>query len=207
MSEQNEISDDQKQAILDAATTVFAEKGYAKASVRQIAAAAGVTTGALYYYYKDKADLLVDVMNQHIHYVHSLYEKDADGTPKPAEVLLKDINEATDERLNNAEWQRLQVMLASEVISGDDDDIRKHRESYGETIRRTADLFGPALGVPEDDRRYFIASFLIAALDGLALQTSLGVHGDEMDTMAAVFNDFFAQSIRTYLDGEDSPKA
>lgn len=47
-----------KEKLLASAKTEFMEKGYAKASLRKICANAGVTTGALYFFFKDKEDLL-----------------------------------------------------------------------------------------------------------------------------------------------------
>jgi len=43
--------------ILDAAETVFTEKGVARTSLADIATAAGVTRGAIYWHFKNKADL------------------------------------------------------------------------------------------------------------------------------------------------------
>lgn len=48
---------DARERILEAARTEFLEHGFAAASLRAIAAAAGVTTGAIYGYFKGKADL------------------------------------------------------------------------------------------------------------------------------------------------------
>ena len=45
-------------AILAAATRLFREKGYHGTTTRELAAAAGLTPGALYYYAKSKEDLL-----------------------------------------------------------------------------------------------------------------------------------------------------
>jgi AcrR family transcriptional regulator len=42
-------------------TRLFAEKGYASASIAEIAAACGVSKALLYHYYRDKEDLLFDV--------------------------------------------------------------------------------------------------------------------------------------------------
>ncbi|MBQ8786397.1 MAG: TetR/AcrR family transcriptional regulator [Oscillospiraceae bacterium] len=43
--------------LIESAKTEFMEKGYNKASLRSICAKAGVTTGALYFFFEDKADL------------------------------------------------------------------------------------------------------------------------------------------------------
>src|SRR5258706_2776656 len=51
--------------ILDAAERVFHEKGVAHASLEDIAAAADVTRGAIYWHFKDKADLF-DAMMQRV---------------------------------------------------------------------------------------------------------------------------------------------
>ncbi len=46
-----------REALLDAAELVFHEKGVARASLQEIARAAGVTRGAVYWHFRDKADL------------------------------------------------------------------------------------------------------------------------------------------------------
>lgn len=47
--------------ILDAATTHFADRGYATASVDEVAQAAGVTRGAVYHHYASKPQLFAAV--------------------------------------------------------------------------------------------------------------------------------------------------
>ena len=46
-----------KKKLLQCAMKEFSEKGYMKASIRNICKEAGVTTGALYFFFKDKEDL------------------------------------------------------------------------------------------------------------------------------------------------------
>ena len=46
-----------REQLLDAAEQVFREHGVARTSLTEIAAAAGVTRGAVYWHFKDKADL------------------------------------------------------------------------------------------------------------------------------------------------------
>lgn len=52
---------DTKDRVLEAALAEFAARGYADASIDEIAARAGVTKGAVYYYFADKADLARDL--------------------------------------------------------------------------------------------------------------------------------------------------
>ena len=54
-------SDDKKQAILDAAVTVFARYGYHNAKIAKIAEVAGVGAGSIYLYYENKADILLQI--------------------------------------------------------------------------------------------------------------------------------------------------
>lgn len=46
-----------RDALLDAALGVFRERGVAHTSLEEVAAAAGMTRGAVYWHFKDKADL------------------------------------------------------------------------------------------------------------------------------------------------------
>jgi TetR/AcrR family transcriptional regulator, fatty acid metabolism regulator protein len=63
-------SDDKRRRILDAATKVFARKGYFGAKVSEIAGRADVADGTIYLYFRNKEDILVslfdEVMAEHI---------------------------------------------------------------------------------------------------------------------------------------------
>ena len=50
--------------ILDAAATVFAEKGFHQATTKQISKAAGVSEGTIYNYFDTKFDLLIGLMSR-----------------------------------------------------------------------------------------------------------------------------------------------
>ena len=52
--------------LLHAAAEVFAEKGYEKAGVAEIARRAGVTTGAIYNRFGGKAELLLEAVDHHV---------------------------------------------------------------------------------------------------------------------------------------------
>jgi AcrR family transcriptional regulator len=50
--------------ILDGAAAVFAEKGFHRATTREIAQAAGVSEGTIYNYFDSKEDLLIGIMSR-----------------------------------------------------------------------------------------------------------------------------------------------
>jgi len=53
-----------KERLLEAGIDLFAEKGYARTSVREIVARAGVTKPVLYYYFKNKAGILRAILDR-----------------------------------------------------------------------------------------------------------------------------------------------
>ena len=50
--------------ILEAATNVFAKKGYQRATMKEIAARAGIAPGTIYLYFKNKRDLLLAIADR-----------------------------------------------------------------------------------------------------------------------------------------------
>lgn len=60
MSEDKET----RKKLLDSAKQEFLDKGYMKASLRTICKNAGVTTGALYFFFQDKEDLLKQLVEE-----------------------------------------------------------------------------------------------------------------------------------------------
>src|SRR5215217_4081999 len=55
---------DKREAILRAATSVFAEKGFFNSKVADIAKAAGVADGTVYLYFKNKDDVLHSIFDR-----------------------------------------------------------------------------------------------------------------------------------------------
>lgn len=54
---------DRREQIVAAAAALFAEKGYDRTSMRDIAGATGILSGSLYYYFSSKEALFVEVFN------------------------------------------------------------------------------------------------------------------------------------------------
>ena len=56
------MEDGKRLLIIEAATRVFAEKGYQYATIADIAKAAGISTGLLYSYFENKLDVLLSII-------------------------------------------------------------------------------------------------------------------------------------------------
>lgn len=79
-----------KENLLKAAKEEFLEKGYMKASLRNICKKADVTTGALYFFFQDKEDLFGALVEEPLHEIYAImkahYEEEAALSPE--ELLI-----------------------------------------------------------------------------------------------------------------------
>src|SRR4051795_9854827 len=61
------MPEDTREKLLDAAAEVFAEKGYANTSMDDVAAAAGMTKGALYWNFDGKESLFHTLLEERVY--------------------------------------------------------------------------------------------------------------------------------------------
>lgn len=76
-----------RRALLDAATSVFAQRGYASASVPQIAQEAGMSTGAIYANFSGKHELFLAMMRRVIESGAAARQRSAEHTTDRDELL------------------------------------------------------------------------------------------------------------------------
>ena len=80
---------DKRDAILRAATRVFAQNGYFQSQVADVARVAGVAAGTVYLYFKSKDDLLVSIFERSMREVIVEGRAALDGVDDPAERLRR----------------------------------------------------------------------------------------------------------------------
>lgn len=80
---------DTKERLLKAAKNEFLEKGYQDASLRSICKSAGVTTGALYFFFKDKDDLFESLVRDVSEGLLSMLKEHFAGERKAFEEMKK----------------------------------------------------------------------------------------------------------------------
>jgi len=86
-----EEAQETRSRIIDAAENVFHERGVANASLEEIAAEARVTRGAIYWHFKDKAELFDAMMQRVVLPAEDLLEEAGDccGGADPLELLRR----------------------------------------------------------------------------------------------------------------------
>jgi len=99
MSPREDVSEERKEQILDAATEVFAQKGFDHARMDDIVEETGLSKGALYWYFKSKDDIIFGIMDRmfqlEFRELEELQQTDTSASEALmafTEVAIKDIN-------------------------------------------------------------------------------------------------------------------
>ncbi|SHG09987.1 TetR/AcrR family transcriptional regulator [Ornithinibacillus halophilus] len=81
-----------REAIMEAARDLFAEKGFQHVSMRQIATKLNYSHGAIYYHFKNKAELFYALVEKHFdmldHTLDEIVAEPIDDTEKLRRILL-----------------------------------------------------------------------------------------------------------------------
>jgi len=72
---------DKRQAILEAAQSVFAESGFHTSTMDAVADAAGVAKGTIYLYFKSKNELLTELMDDRTDKLTRMLEAGVEAAP------------------------------------------------------------------------------------------------------------------------------
>ena len=180
----NKIKKDEKQAarkqqIIEAGTRLIVQKGIEKTSLADIADAAGISKGSLYYYYASKNELIFDITEAHINQISenlfAIIEQTRGST------RWEDLLKILYERIMAADTRgRLHIYLIQQALNGSDDLKDRFQKKYREWKRMIID--GVAKIDPGIHLQGSAASMIIAALDGFLIQSLLEVEpisGDE----------------------------
>ncbi len=167
--------------------------------MREIASAAGLTTGAIYHHFKNKDELFYHAVKEAMCFAQKLSKKDENSNLKSAEDMLDEISNKVKERMSKINEQRLLVLLIGYVLSKGGALNESLRQDYNEIISKVADMYFFAFGIENEYYKKSLASILIAALDGVAMQYSLGVLKQEDQKFKDIFVNFFIESIPAFM--------
>lgn len=163
---------DSRTALLDAAASVFAAKGYSGATVEEVVAAAGLSKGTFYWNFKSKEDLFQTLLNERI--------------DRPARALMEitrtapaDRPTASDVSAGLAELiagQRETLLLLQEYWAAATRDARLARRyrvrqaALREALAETLEERHRTTGVPLEFPAENLATAFTALAEGLACE-------------------------------------
>ncbi|MCR9070978.1 MAG: TetR/AcrR family transcriptional regulator [Alphaproteobacteria bacterium] len=156
-------------ALLTAARTLFVDQGYGETGTPEIVAAAGVTRGALYHHFADKADLFRAVVTAEGAAVAEAIGRAAGADGPPRRALIEGAG-AYFAAMTEPGRARL-LLLEGPAILGPETMAALDREQGGGTLRRGLAAALPRIDPSELDA---LADCLSAAFDRAALAIAGG---------------------------------
>lgn len=88
MSPRPDVSEERKDQILDAATDVFAQKGFSETRMDDIVEESGLSKGTLYWYFKSKDEIILSIFERLFRREFMALEKLVDAEGSATERLL-----------------------------------------------------------------------------------------------------------------------
>lgn len=158
-----------RRKVLDAALTVFAQRGFDGASMDDVAAAAGFTKGALYSNFASKDELFLALMEQQVtRRIERIGDLLDPSTINPAEIG----HALTDAALNDRDWQLLFLEYWARAVRDPAirtrflADRRALRQRVTDIARFLLDDTGRTTAVPVEQ----LTIVLLALSNGLAIE-------------------------------------
>lgn len=168
-----------KQQVINAATTLFSEKGFEKTSMREICSAANVSKGLVYHHFQSKNEILEKIFSDTTEQMKKI--SSADGG-SPINQLLEIIENFFSQLEKDVVTLRLNlnVMFQPSTREFLQPQIKERSSILFESVKKIFDQI--------DGQRSSPLSFMfIAELDGIAL------------SYLSVFDDYPLQDIKALL--------
>lgn len=144
---------DTRQRILEVAGQLFAERGYAATSVRDIAAELGLANPSLYYHFKSKAEILDELLDQSMRQVQDAVEQ---AQQLEGEARLRRVVEALVDSLRVGSGIAMATMLGGGQLLGHDERARAARPMLSQVL-------GDAVATPHRELRITMAMGAVEA--------------------------------------------
>jgi AcrR family transcriptional regulator len=203
MTEHHCESDRRKQ-ILDAALLLFTERGFEETTVEQIARTAGLSKGAVYWYFKSKLELLFTLADNFIQDSVRMLDGLARGYEAGPEAIYLVHRTLYNERLAKPIYAKLLHQL--ETLGGWYPEIRERLDRYNQMWDDTSTkLINEAIEAGQfrtvDSR--LVAQAISAMYHGLAMRHELNPEIDVVTCLEAATRLFYeALIIRPSLGGQ-----
>lgn len=188
---------DKYQRILEAATAVFAEKGFFTSRIADIADRADVADGTVYLYFKNKDEILMTVIHTAFDAFMSLARTELKKLPDPAERLRRLATlhlDAMGSNRNLAVVFQMELRQSTRFLS---EFSHHHMVEYLQLVRE-AIRDGQASGLFRREMSdKYAANCFFGALDEMVTSWVLSGHEFSLSHAAEAVVDIFLNGMRT----------
>lgn len=171
---------DRRGQILRAARSVFIDKGYLAARVEDVAKRAGLSKGAVYFYYSSKRELFLSlVREEQENTYYFLDEAEKDG--RPAQIKLLDLGIRYLDYFAGLKTPPRFFLMMSEMAIRDEEVQEELQATHRRFIEAASRILaqGMAEGTFKTGDPEAAAILLKAMIDGLAGQSAIGIRPDK----------------------------
>jgi AcrR family transcriptional regulator len=179
-------------SLLDAATRVFARRGYHGASLEEVAAEAGLSKGAVYYNFANKEALFLAILDQHLESRLAMIE-DVRSTADPAASLREAARRIAASFREDRDWCLLFLEFCAQAAR--DPAIRRRFTARMDRVR-AAVREAIARDAPTDAPAVQLADAIDAVINGVAMHAMLRPREDAEGQLAAAFELLLAGATR-----------
>lgn len=162
---------DTKELILSCCEKIIALNGVNNFSLKDVAKAANISAGTLYYYYKTKGDLIIGLLERHMNNLRSDFNewliKHKDGTISKRRfieiILLKSVR--------MYDKSKIRLYLINECLSTNTELKNRYLKLYKEWEEEI--VKGLELVYKDIKNKQEFAHFIIVIIDGLTIEQGL----------------------------------
>lgn len=188
-----------RQAVVGAALEVFAERGYSSATLADVAERAGVTRGAVYHHFDDKAALFLASVGEHWAAIDAMLWSPLEGE---APALLRVRNfvvsylEAADQdpRLRRL----LEINIKSEALPELEQGMSEKERAFDAAIERLSEVLGAAKTAgqlhPDVTPRH-AAMLALSLVTGITTSWLLAPTLDRPSSVAQIIGDAWVRAV------------
>ncbi|MFT7520157.1 MAG: AcrR family transcriptional regulator [Kiritimatiellia bacterium] len=166
--------------ILRAARSVFVENGFLAARVEDVAKRAGLSKGAVYFYYASKRSLFLALVREEQETTYSFLDK-AENDERAAAVKLLDLGRKYVDYFAGLKTPPRFFMMMCEAAIRDEEIREELHATHARFIEATTRILaqGMAEGTFIEQDPLAVAQLFKALIDGLAGQSAIGIRPDQ----------------------------
>jgi len=189
------MEDIRKEQVIRAATNCIIEKGLSNLSMKDIATEANVSAGVIYHYFKNKEDVLLQVLKESFRQSHELVIEKVEPLQTASEKLTKHIENINAVPRDNPEFYPILMNYLGEAKNNPE--IRKIIVKFFNNLKSYTNQYVASLPL-EDKRKKNLAVMTYALGLGLGIMWTIDNQLYEIDEMDQSLKDLFS----TFIDIE-----